>query len=434
MTHRVVRGPLELERFRVDRIELSDRVGLAEGTLAVDSAALVRLLLDDVRLVAVSVDVAHPGDSARIVHVLDAVEPRRKLDPPGPAFPGVTGPPTMAGTGRTARLDGAAVVLAGLAAGSDDPAQWQEAVIEMSGPAARYCPLSSTANLVVTATPAGGLSADEALSAMRLAACLAAEHVAASVSPGRRGEVDHLALDPVGDLHRVALVLQLEAWGTLQRTFLYGMSVEGLLPTLLHPTEVLDGAVTAGSYHLPAIRHCTYLFQNHGVIRELTRRHGADLDFAGVVVARAMWGDHDDKRRAAGFTAKLLRQLGVAGAVLAFSGGGHAVTDVVLAAEACQELGIAVATVMFEMAGEDGFDFALVQMARAAAPLVSTGNIDAVLALPAVDHVLGGEEVLGVGGHARARMSAANALSRPLRHLFAAASPGGNGCLAARAC
>ena len=85
----------------------------------------------------------------------------------------------------------------------------------------------------------------------------------------------------------------------------------------------------------------------------------------------------EDKRRAAAFTAKLLRQLGVAGAVLGFAHGGHAVTDTALTAEACEGAGIAVATLMFEMAGEDGTDFGLVQRAPAAEPLVSTGNIPA---------------------------------------------------------
>lgn len=401
--------------------------------LTVDHRRLERLLLEDARLGGVRLDVAHPGDSARIVHVLDAVEPRRKIEPDGPAFPGVTGPPAMAGRGRTARLASVAIVLGGLPPGSDDPALWQEAVIEMSGPAARYCPLSTTANLVLTVEPAPELSSDEGLAAMRHAAFRAAEAIAAITADRAPDSVERLVLDRAPGLPRVALVLQLEAWGTLQRTFLYGMSVDGLLPTLLHPTEVLDGAITAGSYHLPAIRHCTYLFQNHALVRELIDRHGSDIDLAGVVAVRAMWGDHDDKRRAADFTAKLLRQLGVTGAIVTFSHGGHAVTDVVLAAEACARAGIGVATVMFEMAAEDGFDFALVQTAREAAPLISTGNIDAVLRLPAVTRSLGGDEVLGVGGHAQARQLATDPLSLPLRHLFAAASPAGNGHLAARA-
>jgi len=88
---------------------------------------------------------------------------------------------------------------------------------------------------------------------------------------------------------------------------------------------------------------------------------------------------------------------------------------------------------MFEMAGDDGTDFGLVQRLPSAEPLVSTGNIDALLALPAVDRVLGGNEVLGVGGHAASRQAGSAALALPVRHVFAAASPSGDGHLAGAA-
>ncbi len=88
---------------------------------------------------------------------------------------------------------------------------------------------------------------------------------------------------------------------------------------------------------------------------------------------------------------------------------------------------------MFEMAGEDGSDFGLVQMARDAEPLVSTGNMDAVLPLPPVTRVLGGRELLGVGGHAESRQPADHALFLPMRHLFAANCPSGNGRTGCRA-
>jgi hypothetical protein len=119
--------------------------------------------------------------------------------------------------------------------------------------------------------------------------------------------------------------------------------------------------------------------------------------------------------------------------VITFGHGGHGVTDVALTAEACERVGIRVATVMFEMAAEDGSDFGLVQMARDAEPLVSVGNIDAVLSLPAVDRVLGGSHVLGIGGHAESRQPADRALSLPMRHLLAANSPSASGRLACRA-
>ena len=52
----------------------------------------------------------------------------------------------MAGQGRSARLAGMAVVLAGLPPGAENPSFWQEAVIDMTGPGARACPLAALAN------------------------------------------------------------------------------------------------------------------------------------------------------------------------------------------------------------------------------------------------------------------------------------------------
>ena len=427
---------LELDSFAVDRIASGTETRLDGRTLWVDMAALERHARQDTRLSAVEVGAVHPGDSARIVHVVDAVEPRSRLEPAGPAFPGVTGPPIMAGHGRTVRLAGMSVVLAGLPPGAENPSFWQESVVDMTGPGAWACPLSATANLVLTVRPNPALAAEEGIAAMRLAVFRVAEYLAAAAAAcdGAPATRERLALESSRSGHpRVATVVPLEAWGTLQRTFLYGHSVEGLLPTLLHPNEVLDGALTAGSHHLPAIRNSTYFFQNHGVVRELLRRHGTEVDFVGVVVGRAMWAADEDKRRAAEFTAKLLHQLGVGGAVLGFAHGGHAVTDTALTAEACERAGITVATTMFEMAGEDGTDFGLVQRVPSAEPLVSTGNIDALLSLPPVDRVLGGSEVLGIGGHATSRHAGDAALLLPVRHVFAASAPSGNGRLAGAA-
>jgi len=425
---------LELVSYRVRRAVLAERTAFVDGTLSVNALELSRLLLDDSRLASVEVDIAQPGESCRIVHVLDVLESRAKIEPQGPAFPGVTGPPVMSGSGSTCRLAGAAVVLAGLPPGSDDPSAFQEAIIEMSGPAAEACPFSQTVNVVVSAVPAANLSFDEATAAMRRAAARAAEYLAEAAAEERPDDVETLSLAPVArSLPRVALVLQLEAWGSIQRSFLYGLSMDGLMPTLLHPNEVLDGALTCGTYHQPSIRHVTYLLQNHEVICNLYRRHGVDLDFAGVVIQRALWASHDDKQRSAEFTAKLLRQLEVSGAIVTFAHGGHAVTDVVLTCEACERLGVRVASLMFEMAGEDGFDFGLVQGTRAAEPMVSTGNAYARVSLAAVDRVLGGEALHGLGGHATARRPAREPVDVLLSYIVGANGPAGWGRLTARA-
>jgi glycine reductase len=424
---------LELIDHHVSRIVPGGRTALRQGTLELDTSRLARLLAGDRRLTQVAVDVVHPGESCRIVHVLDVFEPRAKIEPPGPAFPGVTGPPVTAGSGRTRRFGGAAVVLAGLPPDAGDPAVFQEAVIEMTGPAARACPFSRTANVVVSVATDPALGFDEAAGAIRLAGARAAEYVGHADVEDAPDAVERFVLrPPESTLPRVALVLQLEAWGSIQRSFLYGLSVDGLLPTLLHPNEVLDGALTCGTYHQASIRHFTHLLQDHQVVRQLYRRHGRDLDFTGVVVQRALWASDDDKRRSAAFAARLLRQLGVAGAIVTFAHGGHAITDTVLTCEACERAGVRVATLMFEMAGEDGFDFALVQGARGAEPLCSTGNAYARVSLPRVDRVLGGDALHGLGGHADARQPACGPLDLSLCYVAGANGATGWGRLTAR--
>lgn len=54
-----------------------------------------------------------PGEATRIVHVLDAVEPRIKVGGDTVAFPGFLGPARTVGAGITRRLGGLAVLQCG---------------------------------------------------------------------------------------------------------------------------------------------------------------------------------------------------------------------------------------------------------------------------------------------------------------------------------
>jgi glycine reductase len=423
---------LEFANHHVTRVQPSESTQLRDGTLHVNRRELAEIVLLDERLVEAVVDVTSPGEPCRIIHVLDVFEPRTKAAPVERASPGIIRPTTMVGVGRTQRLLGAAVVLTGLPPGADDPSTFQEAVIEMAGPGGEVCPFSQTVNVVVSVTPDPALSFDESTLAMRQAAGRAAEHLAGATGGMGPDSVERFTwLATPGSLPRVALVLQLEEWGR-QHSFVYGMNVEGILPTLLHPNEVLDGAVTCGTYHQASMRHFTYLLQNHAIIRELHRRHGKELEFVGVLVQRALWASYDDKKRSAEFAAKLLRQIGVTGAVVTAAHGGHAITDLVLTCDACERLGVRVSSLMFEMAGEDGYDLAVVQGVKEAEPVVSTGNAYARMSLPAVDRVLGGEELHGLGGHPSTRRSARDPIDLPLGHIAGANGPTGWGRLTAR--
>src|SRR5438309_8983391 len=84
---------------------------LADGVLTVDGAALAAHLLEDRRLASVDLELAAPGEACRIGPVFDVVEPRAKLDPAIPDFPGAIGPIAAVGHGATTVLRGAAVTL-----------------------------------------------------------------------------------------------------------------------------------------------------------------------------------------------------------------------------------------------------------------------------------------------------------------------------------
>ena len=119
--------------------------------LYVNKEEVEKLVLEDDKLTGCHVDIAKPGESVRITPVKDVIEPRVKVSG-GEIFPGVIGKVSpQVGTGRTHALEGCCVVTVGKIVG------FQEGVIDMSGPAADYCPFSQTYNLCVVVEPADGL-------------------------------------------------------------------------------------------------------------------------------------------------------------------------------------------------------------------------------------------------------------------------------------
>ena len=140
---------LELASYDVKDVVFSDEDGLVNGVLHVDKAALLDHLSKVSPFEAIELDIARPGESVRIIHTLDVVEPRAKAPGPGRVFPGLLGPPLGAGEGRTLRLKGVAVVGVAEPFAGEDHWAFREGIIEMSGPGAELCPFSKTVNLVV---------------------------------------------------------------------------------------------------------------------------------------------------------------------------------------------------------------------------------------------------------------------------------------------
>ncbi|HEY7067651.1 MAG TPA: glycine/sarcosine/betaine reductase component B subunit [Chloroflexota bacterium] len=383
---------LELLVHRVTQLRWGATTVLRDGTLEVDRDALTRHLLEDPGLASVELELAAPGESCRLAPIFDVVEPRAKVGG-GVDFPGVLGPATGAGEGQTAVLRGAAVVIL-------DPggrASGQNWVLDLVGPAAELSRYGGTHNLVIIPRTAPDLGRLDQLGTLRQAVLRAAVYLAraaADAEPAER-EVYALSADVDPSLPRVAYVYQLHSHQYPTQPgepVLYGDNVRHLLPTVLHPNEVLDGAVVR---NYRAIGMETYSIQNHPVILELYRRHGRALAFAGVVatVAHNTLGERERAvTMAANLAAYTLRAQGV---VLTKAGGGAPHVDMAQVAHRLEGVGVRTTLLAWELsspgtAEEGGALFNYPDLDA----IVNYGSTGFPYTLPAVERVLVGREEL----------------------------------------
>lgn len=381
---------LTLRIHRVDAVSLGTATGYVGGTLTV-SASEAAAVVADPALAEVRVSVTSPGDPVRLVKVLDAVEPRTKGSGGGGIFPGFLGPARPQGTGTTDVLAGAAVVAAGFLPRA------QEAVVDMSGPAADLSPLASTHNVVVEFTPADGARWEDvdaalrrgtlALAALLAEAALGADPDAVVELPGPTDT----AVTGAG-LPRIGAVTNLQTQGAFKDTYVYGRSFAGSFPLLLDANELDDGVVVSGQFGHPSLKNPTWVHQNHPVVAALRARHGRDLDFAGVILCPEPV-DQAGKALISAAAARVAAAAGWHGAVVTKEGGGNADADMSLKMDELEALGISAVGLFAEMAGTDGTGPSVVVPPERATAMISTGNYDQRLLLPAVERALGGDTI-----------------------------------------
>jgi glycine reductase len=408
---------------RVSNVRAGDATRFADGTLTVSEAEVQRAFADPV-LASVHLTVFHPGESARIVKVLDAVEPRTKGAGGGGIFPGIVGPPEPQGRGDTHVLRGVAVVTAGYLPRA------QEALVDMSGPAALSF-LATTHNVVVEFEPAPDADWEAVAAALGRGAVRCAVSLAEAAVDVEPDEVEELpALDGSSDgaasLPRVGALTNLQTQGAFKDVLVRGTSFGTSAPAAVNPSELEDGMVVSAQYGHPALKNPTYLHQNHPIVAALRARDGQDLRFAGVVLSPEPVEQHR-KEEVARQAAELCRDLGWDAAIVTKEGGGNADSDVALKMDALEAAGITAVGLFAEMAGADGTGAPVVAPPERATAMVSTGNYDERLQLPAVERAAGGERFDLVDAPATATMEVPTAL------VYAALSPLGWGRLTAAA-
>lgn len=397
---------LELGTFPVHEILFAETTRWHEGRLEVNKRELIELVLRDPRIAVADLEIAHPGESVRIWPVRDVVEPRIKVEGPGTVYPGICERDVATvGSGRTHRLSNIGLLEVSNVNWHDAGGDYLDLFVDMSGPWAEALPhITSLINLCVLVEPQKGLEIEPQNYAVHQAVLRISDRLAATVkdlSPPRLEVFGDDEVDP--SLPRVVYVMcnhsPQHMSGSLHSFCVatYGLS-QLTPPWLLHPNEILDGAVS-GPYRTAFAT--SWAIVNNPILLELCRRHGRDFNFVGVIVYKTEWTNQHEKQLMANQCAKLASMVGARGALFTWDAAGNEFIEVIRAVQACERTGIKTVFLTSEDDPAGGAATVLEPVSEADA-VVSTGFFLASLLdlppLPEVDRVIGNPERIA-GGH-----------------------------------
>jgi sarcosine reductase len=386
---------LELADFPVEQLRLGTRFYYSQGVLEVDEAALIDLVLQDKRITDAFLAIARPGEKTRITGIRDIVEPRHKIAGNGQVFPGILGPVSEVGSGRTNRLSGMTVIAAAEYEGTirAGTTVQRSAILDMWGAGAEISRFSRYLHLVVSFRIAVGLAELEAHTAIQLAEYRVAHRLAQitqDLLPQSIASYDLNVTDPT--LPKVMMIQGCitDPQHVHSGVGYYGLSLRSSMATYVHPNEVFDGAITvdttrSGRGYYPT----TWDWQNHPLLLGLYRTHGTEFNFAGIILQRIRFETTHGKEVGAQNAASLAKAFKAHGALVTWIGGGNAFVDVMLTMQACERRGIKTTLVTYEHGGKDGRDSPLLFYVSEADAIVTTGSLDRAVQLPAVEKVIG---------------------------------------------
>ena len=234
------------------------------------------------------------------------------------------------------------------------------------------------------------------------------------------------------NLPRVAYVQMLQSQGLLHDTYVYGVDAKKIVPTILNPTEIMDGAIVSGNCVSACDKNPTYVHLNNPVVHDLFEEHGKTINF----VCQILTNENvylADKMRSSDWTAKMCRLLDLDAVIVSQEGFGNPDTDLIMNCKKIEAEGVKTVIITDEYAGRDGKSQSLADADAAADAVVTGGNANQVIILPKLDKVIGTlDYVTKIAGASEETLRADGSLEVELQVLTGATNETGFNKLSAR--
>jgi glycine reductase len=387
---------LTLGKIKISNVKFGEKTEIKKGVLVIKKGELLAMArgndkrLD--RLDLIKADIAKPGDKTRIMPIKDIIEPRVKIE-------------GKIGCGRTNALKRVSVITCGQIVG------FQEGLLDMSGPGAKYSSFSKLINIVLTAKPVNNLPKHQHEEALRLLGLRAARYLAESGKETKPDEIENFELlsgakKQASSLPRVVYIYMVLSQGLLHDTYVHGQDAKKMQPALIQPTEIMDGAIVSGNCVSACDKNTTYHHQNNSIIKELYKQHGKEINFVGVVIANVN-DNLADKQRSTDCVIDIVKNLRPNGVIISKEGFGNPDADLMMICSKIKKLGAKTVCLTDEFAGSDGASQSLTDTHPSANAIISTGNANQLIALPPMEKIIGDLKVIRnlTGGYSKSLKS-----------------------------
>ena len=416
---------LDIADFPVREICLGNSYRYQRERLEVDAEDLAQLVLQDGRIDEARFEAVSPGEQVRITGIRDVVEPRVKIGSEAQVFPGTISTVQSVGSGLTHRLSGLTVLATASYEGRirAGTGVQRSAILDMWGPGAKASRFGKFVHLVLITRLKEGLGEFEAHSAIQKAEFLVAKKLAEVTQGIAPEKMQRYELNQTKRSSPRVVLIQgclTDAQQSHSGVSYYGLPIRESLATLIHPNELLDGAMTTNTTRGIGYYPTTWDWQNHPLALGLYREQAARrLTFAGVILERIAYDTFHGKEVVAHNTAQLAAQVGADAALVTWLGSGNAFVEIMLTISACERRGIKTTLVTYEYGGKDGVDSPLLYYVPEADAVVSTGSRDRWINLPEAKKIIGPYEEIKVLSYPGAPLtSARSALALDARDLI----------------